>query len=106
MGEWNNLPSPEASVNDLLKQCEIHLGFKPYIVAMDISNGYNNDERYLQKSVEKFSGIENLMYIPSNPAQIEQFLTNFNDMETFDVYTPLQSIHRSNRYELVRANTL
>lgn len=105
-GAWNNLPSPEASVNDLLKQCEIHLGFKPYIIAMDISNGYNTDERYFQKSVEKFSGIENLMYIPSNPAQIEQFLTNFNDMDTFDVYTPLQSIHRSNRYELVRANTL
>lgn len=45
------------------------------------------------------------MYIPSNPAMIEQFLTNFKDMDIYDVYTPLQSIHRSNRYELVRRNT-
>ena len=98
-GEWNNLPSPEASVNDLLKQCESVLGFKPYIVAIDVTR---ND----RVNAERFSGIDNLMYIPSNPAQIEQFLTNFRDMDVFDVYTPLQSIFRSNRYELVRENTL
>jgi hypothetical protein len=46
------------------------------------------------------------MYIPSNPAQIEQFLTNFKDMDIFDVYTPLQSIFRSNRYDIVRSLVL
>ena len=55
---------------------------------------------------ERFSGIDNFMYIPSNPGLIEQFLTNFKDMDVFDVYTPLQSIYRSNRYELVREATL
>ena len=104
MGEWNNMPSPEASINDLFRCCEQYLGFKPFIVAMDITNGYKAE--YFQRSVERFSGIDNLIYIPSNPAQIEQFLTNFKDMDVFDVYTPLQSLHRSNRYELVRANTL
>ena len=98
-GEWNNLPSPEASVNDLLRQCEQVLGFKPYIIAIDVTR---ND----RVNAERFSGIDNLMYIPSNPAQIEQLLTNFKDMDVFDVYTPLQSIYRSNRYELVRENTL
>jgi len=100
-GEWNNMPSPEASVNDLLTRCERKLGFKPFIVAIDIAN--NN---VLKRGVERFSGIENLIYIPANPAQIEQFLCNFKDMEVFDVFTPLQSLHRSNRYELVRVNTL
>jgi hypothetical protein len=71
---------------------------------MDITNGYKAE--YFQRSVERFSGIDNLIYIPSNPAQIEQFLTNFKDMDVFDVYTPLQSLHRSNRYELIRVNTL
>ena len=98
-GEWNNLPSPEASVNDLLRQCEQVLGFRPYIVAIDVTR---ND----RVNAERFSGIDNLMYIPSNPVQIEQFLTNFRDMDDFDVYTPLQSIFRSNRYEFVRENTL
>ena len=103
-GEWNNMPSPEASINDLFRYCEKYLGFKPFIIAMDITNGYKAE--YCQRSVEKFSGIDNLIYIPSNPAQIEQFLTNFKDMDVFDVYTPLQSLYRSNRYELVRENTL
>lgn len=103
-GEWNNLRSPEASINDFFRQCERLLGFKPFIIAMDITNGYN--DVYLQRNVEKFSGVDNLIYIPSNPAQIEMFLTNFKDMDVFDVYTPLQSIHRSNRYELIRENTL
>lgn len=98
-GEWNNLPSPEASVNDLLRQCEQVLGFKPFIVAIDVTRGGGVD-------ANRFSGIDNLMYIPSNPNLIEQFLTNFKDMDVFDVYTPLQSIYRSNRYELVREATL
>ena len=107
-GEWNNLRSPEASINDFFRKCENYFGFRPYIVAIDIINPryssyYYND---LSRGSEKFSGIDNFMYIPSNPAMIEQFLTNFKDMDVFDVYTPLQSIYRSNRYELVRKNTL
>ena len=47
-----------------------------------------------------------MIYIPANPAQIEQFLTNFRDIDIFDIYTPLLSLHKSNRYELVKANTL
>lgn len=100
-GEWNNMPSPEASVNDLLTKCERYLGFKPFIVAIDIA-----PENYLKGGIERLSGIENLIYIPANPAQIEQFLCNFKDMEVFDIYTPLQSLHRSNRYSLVRENII
>ena len=102
-GELNSMHSPEASFNDFFAQCERLLGFKPFIVAMDI-NDYNTP--MFQKRVDRFSGIDNLMYIPSNPAQIEMFLTNFKDMDTFDIYTPLLSLWRSNRYELVRQNTL
>lgn len=101
-GEWNNLHSPEASMNDFMRKCENYFGFKPFVVAIDAAKGWGwNDSK-----VERFSGIDNMMYIPANPAQIEQFLTNFKDMDVFDVYTPLQSIHRSNRYDLVRANVL
>lgn len=107
-GEWNNLRSPEASINDFFRKCENYFGFRPFIVAIDILNPRYSSYNYndLSRGSEKFSGIDNLMYIPSNPAMIEQFLTNFKDMDVFDVYTPLQSIYRSNRYELVRKNTL
>lgn len=101
-GEWNNLRSPEASINDFFRKCEQYFGFKPFIVAIDIAEG-----RWSPKlTADRFSGIDNMIYIPSNPGMIEQFLMNFKDMDTLDVYTPLQSIYRSNRYELVRKHTI
>lgn len=105
-GEWNNLYSPEASINDFMRKCEKYFGFKPFIIAIDIANGFWNTSERLQKNADRFSGIDNMIYIPSNPAMIEQFLTNFKDMDVFDVYTPLQSMYRSNRYDLVRNNVL
>lgn len=101
-GEWNNLRSPEASINDFMRKCENYFGFRPFIVAIDIDGGFG----FNTARAKQFSGIDNLMYIPSNPAQIEQFLTNFKNMDVFDVYTPLQSMYRSNRYDLIRNNTL
>ena len=104
-GEWNNLSSPEASINDFFRKCENYFGFRPFIIAIDIANSYYDTSEYFAKRADRFSGIDNLMYIPSNPVMIEQFLTNFKDMDIYDVYTPLQSMYRSNRYELVRRNT-
>lgn len=100
--DFNNLPSPRASMEDFMNKCERYFGYRPFIVAIAINNGYV----WLSSKAEQFQGIDNFMYIPSNPAQIEQFLTNFKDMDTFDVYTPLLSLYRSNRYELIRQNTL
>lgn len=101
-GEWNNLRSPEASINDFMRRCKNYFGFRPFIVAIDVAGRYGMGN----VRAEQFSGIDNFMYIPSNPAQIEQFLTNFKDMEVFDAYTPLQSLYRSNRYSIVRDNIL
>lgn len=96
--------SPEASMADFFRKCENYFGFKPYVVLIDICVG--SWRRPDQLKADRFSGIDNMIYIPSNPAMIEMFLTNFKDMDVFDIYTPLQSLYRSNRYELVRKNTL
>ena len=99
-GNWNSLPSPEASINDFMRKCQNYFGFKPFIIAIDVASSTT------AASAKRFSGIENFMFIPPNPAQIEQLLTNFKDMDIMDVFTPLQSMHRSNRYELVRKATI
>ena len=101
-GEWNSLWSPEASMNDFMMKCQRYFGFKPYIVAIDVNGGWG----FRSASINRFEGIENMIYIPANIAQIEQFLTNFKDMDIMDVYTPLQSLFRSNRYDIVRENVL
>ena len=98
-GDLNNSWGAKSSMLEFQNDCRRILGFVPFVVMIEIY-------RYGQPSINHFEGIENMMYIPGNPAQIEQFLTNFKDMDIFDVYTPLLSLYRSNRYELVRANTL
>ena len=94
-GNFNNLGSAEASVNDFLKRCETKLGFKPYLILIDVAGKSSAD-------ITRFSGIDNLMMVPPNPASIEMFLTRFRDMDVYDIYTPLQSIYRTDRYEPVR----
>ena len=98
-GDLNSSWNAKSSMLEFQNDCRRILGFVPFVVMIEIY-------RYGQPSINHFEGIENMMYIPGNPAQIEQFLTNFKDMDIFDVYTPLLSLYRSNRYELVRANTL
>lgn len=98
-GNWNNLPSPEASINDFMRKCENYFGFRPFIIAIDVAQASS-------AKADRFSGIDNFMFVPPNPAQIEQLLTNFKDMDVMDVYTPLMSFSRSNRYELVRKATI
>lgn len=88
-------------MNDFMRKCEDYFGYRPFIIAID-AEYYTFDS----VSAERFSGIDNFMYVPGNPEIIEQILTNFKDMDRFDVYTPLQSVYRSNRYEIVRANVI
>lgn len=100
--EWNNLETPQDSIKEFMTKCEEYFNFKPFIVAIDVT-----PSRYsCNKDYSKFDGIENLIFIPGNVAQIEQLITNFNDLETFDVYTPLMSIYRSNRYQIIRDHVL
>ena len=101
-GEWNYLPSPEATMEYFMEECQRYFGFKPYIVAIDAASHWG----FRGVDANRFGGVENMIYIPSNIAQIEQFLTNFKDMDIMDVYTPLQSLFRSNRYDIVRENVL
>lgn len=98
-GDINNMPTARESMLDLLNKCETYFGFKPFIVLIEVN-------QYHLNTYSKFDDIENLIHISNNVTQIEQFLTNIKDMDTIDNYSPLLSIFRSNRYELIRANTL
>ena len=99
-GDLNSSWNAKESFKDFFRDCEAAFGFKPYLVLIDVQTSWR------RLDPEKFEGLENFMYIPGNVNLIEQFLTNFKDMDVMDVYQSLQALYRSNRYELVRANTL
>lgn len=88
-GDFNNSYNAPSSIEAFQKIMQENLGFCPFIILLEITK--NTDG-------EKFGNIENFMYINENPAQIEQILTNFKDMDVFDIYTPLLTLFRSNRY--------
>ena len=99
MGDLNNSYTPQASILQLQHKCEQYLGFIPYIVIIEIGN-FNNH------NINHFADLDNVMYIPGKVELIEQILVNFKDIDVFDIYTPLLSIYRSNRYELIRNNVI
>lgn len=94
-GNFNNKASVEASVSDFMRKSENYLGFKPFILLIDVGSRTSAD-------ITRFEGIDNLMMVPPNPASIEMLLTNFRDMDIYDVYTPLLSMYRSKRYAPIR----
>ena len=100
MGDINSSWNAKASIQQFFDDCQAAFGFKPYLVLIDVQTSWR------RLNPKKFEGLENFMYIPGNVNLIEQFLTNFKDIDVMDVYQSLQALYRSNRYELVRANTL
>lgn len=99
MGDINSSWNAKESVLEFQHKCQQYLGFTPYLVIIEIKN-YNNYD------VNHFADLDQVMYIPGKIELIEQMLVNFKDIDIFDVYTPLQSLYRSNRYEPVRQNVL
>lgn len=94
-GNFNNLGHASSSLNDFMRKCENYFGFRPFLILIDVAGSTS-------QNITQFSGIDNVMMVPPNPANIEMLLTNFKDMDTYDVYTPLQSIYRSQRYAPIR----
>jgi len=94
-GNFNNNRSAEGSLNEFFAECQKYLGFKPFLILIDVAGKTS-------APITRFAGIENVMMVPPNPAAIEMLLTNFRDMDTYDIYTPLQSLYRTNRYAPIR----
>ena len=98
-GDFNSSYNAKESIQSFQKVMEDNLGFCPFIILIEITSGGYQDAR-------KFEGVDNFLYVNSNPAQIEQILVNFKDIDVMDVYTSLLSIFRSNRYAPVRDNII
>ncbi len=98
-GDFSSSIGAKKAILDFQKIMEENIGFCPFIILMEVTSRSYTDAR-------KFEGVDNFLWINSNPAQIEQVLVNFKDIDMMDVYASLQSMFRSNRYAPVRENVL
>lgn len=98
-GDINSSCNAKESILEFQHKCQQYLGFTPYLVIIEITN-YNNYD------INHFANLDQVMYIPGSVELIEQMLVNFKDIDVFDIYAPLQSIYRSNRYAPVRENVI
>jgi hypothetical protein len=94
-GNFNNRYNSTTSMLDFMAKCEKYFGFRPFVILIDVSGDASAD-------IGSFENIENVIVVQPNPSQIELLLTNFKDVEIADVYQSLWSLHKSNRYDLVR----
>jgi hypothetical protein len=94
-GNFNNGYNSTTSMLDFMAKCEKYFGFRPFVILIDVSGDASAD-------IRSFENIENVIMVQPNPSQIELLLTNFKDVEIADVYQSLWSLHKSNRYDLVR----
>ena len=94
-GNFNNSANATTSYLDFKRRCENYFGFSPFLILIDVAGETS-------QKITTFEGADGIMMVPPNPAAIEMFLTRFRDMDVADIYTPLQSIYRSNRYQPVK----
>ena len=87
------------ALRDFFRVCERTIGFEPFLIFIDVHT-------WSSKRTLRWKGIDNVIHIVNDPNKIETILTNFKDLQIFDIYTPLQSIHASNRYDPIKQNII
>lgn len=79
------------------------IGWNGVVVVWDVKNvSYS-----LSEIGDKFANVPNCVhYYGYNLGIINQIFTNIHDLDVIDVYQEIKSLHASNRYELIKQNTL
>ena len=102
-GEFNShWGDPAMSLNAFMHDMK-QIGWEGIVVVWDVERG----DDILRRGQDKLEGIENVFhYYGYNLGIINQIFANLHDLDVIDVYTELKSIWKSNRYEVIRENTL
>lgn len=97
-GDMNSSYSAAQSMMEF-RRTMLQYGWDGVVVVWDVATG--------QPDPKKFADVPNTMHFFGwNPAIINQVFTKLHDLDIIDVYTPLQKLHQSNRYELVKMNVI
>ena len=98
-GDMNNSRNATQSMAKFQQDMLQWFGWNGVVVVWNVStNGMRHDY---------FEGLTNVIhYYGYNAGIINTIFTKIHDLDIIDIFTPLKSLHASNRYDLVKESTL
>ena len=98
-GDMNNSYSAAASMAQFKMDMKQWFGWEGIVVVWDVKSQ--------EGGVNKFENVDNVVYYGGfNPSILHQIFCNLHDLDVIDVYTPLVSLFRSQRYAPIRDRVL
>lgn len=95
-GEFNNSYSATSSLQQLKHSLLRITGWNGVIVVWDANES-------IQQSNPAFENVENIIHYGGvNPSILTTLFKNIHDLDIIDIYEPLLSLYRSNRYAPIR----
>jgi hypothetical protein len=95
-GDMNNSGDAASSMRDFMSKMRQWFGWEGVVVVLDVNTSNN--------AKSKYENIENVIHYHGwNLGIVNTIFTKIHDLEVIDVYTSLNSLSKSNRYEPVRA---
>lgn len=94
-GDMNHMNNAAASMSDFQMKMRQWFGWNGPVVIWDVKQVEDKDN--------KFKNLENVVYYSGyNAATLNQLFNNIHDLDIIDVFTPLDTMFKSNRYQPVR----
>jgi len=87
--------TPAQTILDFQSKMRQWFGWEGVVVIWDVQVG--------RRQQSQFSGLTNVIhYLGFNPGAVTQIFTNLHDLDIIDIYTVLETMQRTNRYQPVR----
>lgn len=97
-GDMNRLSNAAQSMLDFRRKM-LNYGWDGVVVIWDVVTGRDEPS--------KFAGVPNTLHVMGyNAGVINQIFKNIDDLDVIDTYLPLKTLYMSNRYELIKQNTI
>jgi hypothetical protein len=97
-GDMNNLNNAAQSMLDFRRKM-LNYGWDGVVLIWDVVTGRNEPS--------KFAGVPNTLHVMGyNAGIINQIFMKIDDLDVIDTYLPLKTLYMSNRYELIKQNTI
>lgn len=99
-GDLNNSSDATSSMAQFQQDMLQWFGWNGVVVVWNVSTDG-------APRVDHFQGLQNVIhYFGFNAGIVNTIFSKIHDLDIIDVFTPLKSMYESNRYELVKQNTL